>query len=47
MFSRSAIQASGIVVCDRNSQAKSTFLGSPRLRLLHHLPKNARNHTPS
>ncbi|MEI6396308.1 MAG: hypothetical protein WCT12_35035, partial [Verrucomicrobiota bacterium] len=26
---RSAIQASGIVVCDRNSQAQSTFLGSP------------------
>ena len=36
MLSRSAIQASGIVVCDRNSQAKSTFLGSPRFHLLHH-----------
>ena len=36
MFSRSAIQASGIVVCDRNSQAKATFLGSPRFHLLHH-----------
>ncbi|MCX6913520.1 MAG: hypothetical protein NT167_10815, partial [Verrucomicrobia bacterium] len=29
-FSRSAIQAKGIVVCDHNSQAKSTFLGSPQ-----------------
>ena len=34
MFSRSAIQASGIVVCDRNFQAKSTFLGSPFRRAL-------------
>jgi len=29
MFSRSAIQVSGIVVCDRNSEAKATFRGSP------------------
>lgn len=28
MLSRSALQASGIVVCERNAQAKSTFLGS-------------------
>ena len=29
MASRSAIHASGIVVLERNSQASSTFLGSP------------------
>ena len=29
MWSRAAIQASGIVVCERNSQASSTFGGSP------------------
>jgi len=29
MWRRSAIRASGIVVCERNSQASSTFLGSP------------------
>ena len=34
MFSRSAIQASGIVVCERNFQAKPTFRGSPFRRAL-------------
>jgi hypothetical protein len=34
MLSRSAIQTSGIVVCERNFQAKSTFLGSPLRRAL-------------
>jgi hypothetical protein len=29
MWSRSAIHASGIVVCERNSETNSTFLGSP------------------
>jgi len=32
MLSRSAIQASGSVVCERNFPAKSTFLGSPSPR---------------
>ena len=32
MWSRSAIHASGIVVCERNSQAGSIFLGSPLRR---------------
>jgi hypothetical protein len=34
MFKRPAIQANGIVVFDRNSQASSTFPGSPLLRSL-------------
>src|ERR1035438_10448482 len=34
MLSRSAIHASGIVVCERNSQASSIFLGSPFRRAL-------------
>ena len=48
MFSRSAIQTSGIVVCDRNSQAKATFLGSPRFHLLHHFqPFFGMPHSPN
>ena len=34
IWSRAAIQASGVVVCKRNCQASSTFLGSPLRRAL-------------